>query len=101
LTFFSANNVGAVFVRNVGERLPENRTVHSYLCENLQSSRDSLCFLCERNEMFRNILKMNFGRSQLPRSLRHELSSRARTLGSWVRIPHKAWMFAFILCLCR
>jgi hypothetical protein len=42
------------------------------------------------------------GRSQWPRGLRHELSSLARKLGSWVRIPHKAWMsvlFAFILCL--
>jgi hypothetical protein len=27
----------------------------------------------------------------------HELSSLAWTLGSWVRIPLKAWMFAFIL----
>jgi hypothetical protein len=34
--------------------------------------------------------------------LRHELSLLARTLGSWVRIPLKAWMYvcAFILCLC-
>jgi hypothetical protein len=31
-------------------------------------------------------------RSQLPRGLRHELSSLARTLGSWARIPLKAWM---------
>jgi hypothetical protein len=33
----------------------------------------------------------------------HELSSLARTLGSWVRIPLKTWMsvmFALILCLC-
>jgi hypothetical protein len=38
-----------------------------------------------------------------PRGLRHELSSLARTLRSWVRIPFKAWMsllYAFILCLC-
>jgi hypothetical protein len=27
-------------------------------------------------------------------------SSAARTLGLWVRIPLKAWMSAFILCLC-
>jgi hypothetical protein len=43
-------------------------------------------------------------RSQWPRSLRHELSSPARTLGTWVRIPLKAWMFVmsvFILCLYR
>jgi hypothetical protein len=41
-------------------------------------------------------------RSQFSRGLRHELSSLARTLGSWVRIPLKAWMSvcAFILCLC-
>jgi hypothetical protein len=31
-------------------------------------------------------------RSQWPRSLRHEISSAARTLGSWVRIALKAWM---------
>jgi hypothetical protein len=30
----------------------------------------------------------------------HEMSSPARTLGWWVRSPLKAWMFAFILCLC-
>jgi hypothetical protein len=31
-------------------------------------------------------------RSQWPRSLRHEKSSPARTLGSWIGIPLKAWM---------
>jgi hypothetical protein len=30
--------------------------------------------------------------SQWPRVLRHELSSLARTLGSWVRIPLEACM---------
>jgi hypothetical protein len=39
-------------------------------------------------------------RSRLPRGLRRELSSVARTLGSWVRIPLKEWMSEFILCLC-
>jgi hypothetical protein len=40
--------------------------------------------------------------SQLSRGLRHELSSLARTLVSWVRIPLKSWLFvyAFIPCLC-
>jgi hypothetical protein len=33
--------------------------------------------------------------------LRHEMSSPARILGSWVRIPLKAWMYAVFLCLCR
>jgi hypothetical protein len=28
------------------------------------------------------------------------MSSSARTLGSWVRIPSKAWIFTCILCLC-
>jgi hypothetical protein len=31
-------------------------------------------------------------RSQWPRGLKHELSSFARTLGSWVRITLEAWM---------
>jgi hypothetical protein len=31
-------------------------------------------------------------RSQWQRGLRHELSSFAQTLGSWVRIPLEAWM---------
>jgi hypothetical protein len=38
--------------------------------------------------------------SQWSRGLRHELSSPARTLGTWVRIPLKTWMSVFILCLC-
>jgi hypothetical protein len=47
-----------------------------------------------------------FSRSQWPRCLRHELSSPAPTLRSWVRIQLEAWMFvcvlcAFILCLPR
>jgi hypothetical protein len=36
-------------------------------------------------------------RSQWPRGLRHELSSPAQTLRSWVRIPLEAWMSLFIL----
>jgi hypothetical protein len=46
-----------------------------------------------------------FSRSQWRRGLRHEQSSPAQTLGSWVRIPLEAWMsvcfyFVFVLfCL--
>jgi hypothetical protein len=48
-------------------------------------------------------------RSQWQRGLRHELASLAQTLGSWVRIPLKAWMsvlrtfilFLVVLCVCR
>jgi hypothetical protein len=39
-------------------------------------------------------------RSQCPRGLRHETSSPARTLGSWVRNPLQALTSVFILCLC-
>jgi hypothetical protein len=34
------------------------------------------------------------GRSEWPRDLRHELSTLARTLGSWVQIPLEEWMSA-------
>jgi hypothetical protein len=51
------------------------------------------------NNGIRNILDSKFRtgvyascRSQWPRGLRHELSSLSRMLGSWVRIPLKAWM---------
>jgi hypothetical protein len=40
-------------------------------------------------------------RSQWPRGLRHELSSSARTLGSWVRIPRMAWMSVCVYPVCR
>jgi hypothetical protein len=35
-------------------------------------------------------------RSQWSRGLRHEMSSPAWTLGSWVRIPLEAWMFVCV-----
>jgi hypothetical protein len=34
-----------------------------------------------------------------PRGLRHELSSFARTVGSWVRIPFKPWTFGTCVCV--
>jgi hypothetical protein len=39
-------------------------------------------------------------RSKWPRSLRNEPSSPARTLGSWVRIPLKAWMSVCVYSAC-
>jgi hypothetical protein len=42
-------------------------------------------------------------RSQWPRGLRHELSSLARMLRSWARIPLKAWcvhLFRVCVVLC-
>jgi hypothetical protein len=41
-------------------------------------------------------LNSQCSRSQWPRGLKHEISSPARMLGSWVRIPLKAWMFVGI-----
>jgi hypothetical protein len=42
----------------------------------------------------------NIHRPQWPRGLRHELSSLARKLGSWVRIPLKARMSACVYTVC-
>jgi hypothetical protein len=39
-------------------------------------------------------------RSLWPRGLRHELSSPARTLGSWVRIPLEPWMPVCVYSVC-
>jgi hypothetical protein len=39
-----------------------------------------------------NSLMVLLRRSQWPRGLRHGPSSPARTLGSWVLIPLKAWI---------
>jgi hypothetical protein len=39
-------------------------------------------------------------RSQWPHGLRHELSSLARTLGSWVRISLEAWISVCIYSVC-
>jgi hypothetical protein len=41
--------------------------------------------------LFCNTIKKRC-RSQWPRGLRHEPSSPAQTLGSWVRIPLEAWI---------
>jgi hypothetical protein len=38
--------------------------------------------------------------STWPRELRHELSSLAGTLGSWVRIPPNAWMSVCLFYVC-
>jgi hypothetical protein len=61
-------------------------------------------FFCLFRWKRRHYVFILFGRSQWRRGLRHELSSPAPTLRSWVRIPLEAWMFvcvlcAFILCL--
>jgi hypothetical protein len=54
---------------------------------------DMVCDLA----LFRNCVSMSSCNlwgcmSQGPRGPRHELSSPAKTLGSWVRIPLEAWV---------
>jgi hypothetical protein len=39
---------------------------------------------------------LKYCRSEWPRGIRHEMSSLARTLGSWILIPLKAWMFVCV-----
>jgi hypothetical protein len=47
------------------------------------------------------LTKWTGSRWQWSRGLRHELSSLARTLGSWILIPLKAWMSCELpFCLC-
>jgi hypothetical protein len=57
---------------------------------------------CNNIILFMDILDTahEVGRSHWSRRLRHELSTTAVTLASWVRISLKAWMSAIILCLC-
>jgi hypothetical protein len=38
--------------------------------------------------------------SQWPRALKHEPSSPARALGSWIRIPLEAWMSVCVYSVC-
>jgi hypothetical protein len=49
------------------------------------------CFSSEISVEFQRTIG-RYGRPEWSRSLRHELSSPARGLGSWVRIPLGAWM---------
>jgi hypothetical protein len=56
-----------------------------------------------RSKAWTVFARSDASRSQWPRGLRHELSSLARTLRSWFRIPLNAWksvLCAFNLCLC-
>jgi hypothetical protein len=72
-------------------------------CSALSSHFIGLCFsffllnccfleLLTGNDLNLCLLIKGLSRSQWPLGLRHELSSPARTLGSWVRIPLETWM---------
>jgi hypothetical protein len=71
------------------------------------SSKRYFLFILYYSTFSENFISIShLRRSQWPRGLKHELSSPAPTLRSWVRIPLEAWMFvcalcAFILCLPR
>jgi hypothetical protein len=64
------------------------------------SFEDTSNFVCERHTTIRVGISYPYiyvaCRSQWLRVLRHELSSPARTLGSWVRAPLQAWMFVCV-----
>jgi hypothetical protein len=73
------------------------------LQESMQAGVYHICLQCD---YYASIVLQNsnslywakLSRSQWPRGLRHELSSPARTLGSWVRIPLQIYVyFAFVL----
>jgi hypothetical protein len=75
-------------------------------------SSDYTCIEIFLKNLIRNFLSLavlsvsyfrclvNFDRSQWPRGLRHEPSSPARTLGSWVRISLEARMSLRLFCVC-
>jgi hypothetical protein len=81
-----------------------NRAPHEALPPVPASSLASLMHLKRWESIFirsdRNLVyfirfklgKSKTGRSQWPRSLRHEISLPTQTLGSWFRIPFEAWM---------
>jgi hypothetical protein len=52
-----------------------------------------------KNETHSDFFFLNLStlsQSEWLRGLRHELSSPAQTLGSWVRFPLEAWMFVYV-----
>jgi hypothetical protein len=68
----------------------------STLCYNYLINRGMSTFISSNF----NICNNSERRSQWLRGLRHELSSIAQMLGSWVRIPLKAKMSVCVHCVC-
>jgi hypothetical protein len=64
-------------------------TVTPAVCS--QGYADSVCFSLSHAFNKKGKVKLS-RRSQWPRRLKHEPSSPARTLGSWVQTPLEAWM---------
>jgi hypothetical protein len=102
-----------ISMNNIRRLRPPSYTVQNLLglrnhVEVINNFRDSgvfralFCRVYTRNVRKFNHFEVVLRRSQWPRGLGHESSSLARTLGSWVRIPLKAWMSVcgFILYLC-
>jgi hypothetical protein len=65
---------------------------HRINIETVSWSRNRYNIDLTEMKLFRSLIYV-FSRSRWPRGLGHELSSLARTLWSWVRISHRAWMF--------
>jgi hypothetical protein len=62
--------------------------------------RNAFFFRLINTEVFKNTQLPQICRAQWPSGLRHELSSPSCTLGSWVRIPLKAWMSVCVYSVC-
>jgi hypothetical protein len=75
----------------------ESSSVFALLWEQGNAVEQNILQLAYR---FRGVLKQHVGvDAQWPRGLRHELSWHTQTLGSWVRIPLKAWMSVCLFCV--
>jgi hypothetical protein len=113
--FGSSGNITDIYLRDSRfESRPGTRTILSvfhafphFLQANFEKvppnrprSPGSVCFSIHHS--FISLPSYTLNPIQWSRDLRHELSSLARTLGSWVGIPLEAWMsvcvyFVFVL----
>jgi hypothetical protein len=115
LWFFYTENVSNRFFRNANNNIPDYRASHfrrqycfwlyllllidTWLVQRAYRITWTTCgghknenWACESACRYDCLVYKAMGWSQRPGGLRHGLSSLARTLGSWVRIPLKSWM---------
>jgi hypothetical protein len=77
----------------LGQSIVQYLNLHFWNC-GIHTSRDTIAACQDSLFVLFNInwWRIFSSRPQWPRRLRHELSSCAQTLGSWIRIPLKTWM---------
>jgi hypothetical protein len=86
------SSVGIAGIFTLASYCPPN----AYFCVDIPKFLSSYLF----NASIYGGLALFHSRSQWPRGPRHELSSPASTLGSWVRIPVEAWMSVCVYSVC-